>query len=187
MKTVKPGYLVIVFGILMLIPSSSLYAQDKNLTKEEKKQLRIREREAAFKTLDSLISTRRFVLEAQFLQARSGERENVNSTINYIKVDLGKSTLQVGSNMGMGGNGLGGVTAEGEITNWNQEKNVKNHSVVVRFSISSAIGHFDILLNASSGNYTSALVTGTRSGQLTWTGNLVPLQKSRVYRGQTSY
>ena len=158
--------------VLMVISAITVNAQEKKLTKEEKKAKRKQEIEASFMSLDSLLQSRRFVLVAEFLQLRTGERVNVNSQINFVKVNIDKATLQVGGGSGMGYNGLGGVTAEGEISSWKLEKTEKNHSFTLRFSISSIVGHYDILIVIPAQNYASATVTGLGPGTMTCVGHL---------------
>jgi hypothetical protein len=162
------------------------FGQQAKLTKEGKKELRKKELDASYNKLDSLLNARRFVLAADFLQGRSGERIIVNSTLNFVKVKGETGVLQVGANTGVGYNGVGGVTAEGSIANWQLDKNDKNHTISVRFSISSSLGHYDVLMNVTVNN-TSATISGLGSGSLTWTGHLESPEKSRVFQGQTNY
>ncbi len=163
------------------------YGQVVKLTKEQKKEIRKKELEARYASLDSLLASRRFVLAADFLNGRTGERVIVNPSLNFVKVNGETGILQIGSNSGIGYNGLGGVTAEGSIAAWVLEKNDKNHTFSVRFNLSSAIGHYDVLMIVSASNNTSATITGLSAGSLTWTGHLESLDKSRVFKGQTSY
>ena len=177
--------LFLVSGLILITYFS--YGQEAKLTKEQKKEIRKKELEARYTTLDSLLASRRFVLAADFLQGRSGERIIVTSTLNFVKVNGETGTLQVGANSGIGYNGLGGVTAEGSIAGWVLEKNSRNHTISVRFNISSAIGHYDVLMIVSASNSTSATISGLSAGSLTWTGHLESLNKSRVFQGQTNY
>lgn len=163
------------------------YGQEVKLTKEQKKELRKKELDASYISLDSLVNSRMFVLAADFLQGRSGERVTVNSTLNFIKVTGETGILQVGSNSGMGYNGLGGVTAEGSIGNWQLDKNDKNRTISLRFGLSSPIGHYDVLVTVSASNNTSATITGMSSGRLTWTGHLESLRTARVFKGRTNF
>ena len=182
------GLWTFLSGLLIIsLISLTCNAQEKKLTREEKRDLRKREAESRFASLDSLIRSGRFVLQADFLQGRSGERINVNSTINFVRVNLGKGTLQVGTVSGMGYNGVGGVTAEGDIRSWKEDVNSKNRSITVRFTIESTLGHYDILLIASPDNLSTATVTGLSSGMLSWSGRIVPLRSSRVFQGQTNF
>jgi hypothetical protein len=178
------GRILMVSGLIWLTLTGS--AQQSKLTKEEKKELRKKEVETSYNNLDSLLNSRRFILAADFLQGRSGERIIVNSTLNFVKVIGETGILQVGSNTGIGYNGLGGVTAEGSIANWQLDKNGKNHTISLRFSISSPLGHYDVLMNITVNN-TSAAISGLGSGRLTWTGHLESAEKSRVFQGQTNY
>jgi len=186
----RTGIYIIVWCTIIssaIVFSQAAFSQETKLTKEQKKELRKQEREESFRAIDSLITSRLFVLEADFLQGKLGERVFVNSTLNFVRVVFNDGTLQVGNITGAGFNGVGGVTAQGEIRSWQMVRNMKNRTITVRFTIDSAIGHYDILLIASGDNPASATITGLGPGQLTWIGKLKPVQASRVFKGQTNY
>jgi hypothetical protein len=175
----------LVSGLLWI--TFNVYGQEVKLTKEQKKELRKKQLEATYNTLDSLLNSRRFVLGADYLSGRSGERIVVNSSLNFVKVDGESGILQIGANSGLGYNGVGGVTAEGSIASWQLDKNDKKHTFSLRFGISSPLGHYDVLMNVSASNNTTATITGLSSGSLTWTGHIESIDKSRVFQGQTNY
>ena len=83
---------------------------------------------------------RAFVLVADYLQNRYGDRIIVTPTLNFIKINKESGILQTGSNWSMGSNGVGGVTAEGSIGNWTVYKDQKRLSYNLQFSLLTNIG-----------------------------------------------
>ena len=186
MNTMKMNIvrLFFLFGFFWI----SLYSnsQDNQLSRQEQKEVRKAQRVENFYVLDSLLNGKSFVLEADYLQNKYGDRVPVTSTLNFIKVDKSKGVLQTGSDIRMGTNGVGGVTAEGSIGAWEISKNLKTLSHTVRFSLLTSIGNFDIFMTVSADNYASATITGSTSGRLSWNGHLRSINNSRVFKGQNT-
>ena len=186
MKTMKLNWagLFLVLGLLLI--SSYADAQDVKLTRKERKEVIKAQRNANFHILDSLLNERNFVLEAEFLQDKYGMRLPVTSNVNFIKVNQSNSVLQTGTATGFGYNGVGGVTAEGMINSWTIQKNVKDLSYTLSFTVMTQIGTYDVFLTVNSDNNASATVTGLWPGKLTWVGHLYTLDNSRVFKGQNT-
>jgi hypothetical protein len=186
MKTmeIKIASLFLIMGLFGIAADSN--AQNTKLTRQELKEARKTELTTNFYILDSLLNTRTFVLEADYLADRYGERVPVLSNLNFIKVNETTGVLQTGSNFNQGYNGVGGVTAEGAIGSWKVYKNEKKLSYTVHFSLLTNIGHYDILLNVSANTRASATITGLTPGSLTWDGHLVTIDNSRVFKGQNT-
>lgn len=53
--------------------------------------------------------------------------------------------------------------------------------------VMSSLGTFDITFLISETGYTDATISSTTSGQLCYSGNLVPIGLSRVYKGTSIY
>ncbi len=176
--------LFLVLGLLLI--SSYSNAQDIKLTRKERKEVRKAQMNVNFHILDSLLNERNFVLEADFLEDKYGMRLPVMSNVNFIKVNQSNSVLQTGTVSGFGYNGVGGVTAEGRIGSWDINKNVKDLSYTLRFSVLTQIGSYDVILTVNSENNASATVTGLWPGKLTWVGHLYTLDNSRVFKGQNT-
>jgi hypothetical protein len=49
------------------------------------------------------------------------------------------------------------------------------------------LGTYDINMIVSSDSNASATISGTTSGKLTWRGSIESLDRSRAYKGQTTY
>lgn len=186
MKTmkIKAGSLFLVMGLFGLIANSN--AQNTKLTRQELKEARKTELTQNFYILDSLLNAKSFVLEADYLQGTYGDRIPVLSNLNFIKVNESTGILQTGTSFGQGYNGVGGVTAEGNIDSWKVYKDAKRLSYTVHFSLITNIGHYDVLLNVSANTRATATITGLWPGKLTWDGHFVTIDNSRVFKGQTT-
>jgi Domain of unknown function (DUF4251) len=176
-------FLILGFGLI----SYSIHAQDVKLTRQEKKELKQAELQANFNAIDTLLQRRTFVIEADFLENQYGRQVPVTSVLNFIMLDSSKAVLQTGSNSRIGYNGVGGVTAEGNIQNYKVSKDSRNLTYTVTFSVMTNVGIFDVLMNISSNTNATAKITGLSRGQLTWDGRFQNLYKSDVYKGQETF
>lgn len=180
-------YRIYIISILLLIGLSCSFVTAQQLTRQERKEVRKSAMAANYQILDSLLSERSFVLEADYLADKYGYRVPVNSMLNFIKVDGSTGVLQTGSDFGMGSNSVGGATAEGSIGGWNIKRDPKNLSYTVRFNLVSNIGSYNILLTVNSANNASATISGTTPGKLVWQGHLTTVNNSRVFKGINSF
>lgn len=181
--------------IVFLIAPILIFGQDESLSlsKKEQKKLAKEKRKAEQAAEDEkqgeltalMIDYQRFVLEADNLSDKTGSRIPVSSTLNFIIIDSTKATLQLGSPWGSGVNGVGGVTVDGTVTRYlsNKKENNKGTSYNVTLYIMTSFGTYDIQMWVSNSGRADATVRGNVSGQLTYSGQLVPLSKSRVYKG----
>lgn len=174
---------IIFFGLIII--ASNLFAQgnDEN-SAFTKKERRDAEREQEFQQIKSMLDNKNFVLQADFLQDRYGNRVVVSSTINFVAVDSTEATIQIGSNSSYGPNGVGGVTAKGKITKWELTENPKNKSFTLNMNVMTMVGIYDLSINIGASGKGSAVLTGTTMGSLTFDGNLVPWERNTVYVGQ---
>jgi hypothetical protein len=187
MKTIRlrhSGYLLLTAVILLI--SLSGYSQESKLTKQEKRALEKTYNDANFHILDSLLNTRRFILVADFLQNEYGGRISVVQSLNFVKVNSTGGVLQTGSNSGNGSNTVGGATAEGSLSSFEIEKDIKNLVFNIRFGLNTQIGHYDVFMTVNAGNYATATITGTLPGSLTWEGHLETFENTRVFKGVNS-
>lgn len=174
--------LVFVFG---LVPYFSL-AQNVRPSKQERKELEKQALNANFHAIDTLLHRKTFVLEADYLQDRYGNRIPVLSTVNFIKVETPKAVLQTGSSSTFGSNGVGGATAMGSIQNYKVVKNIKNLSYTVSFTMMTNIGIYDILMNISSDTNAMATISGLDGGRLTWDGHFKNIYDANFFQGLES-
>jgi len=186
MKIIKYK-LVCLFWILgLFLLSLNSYSQERKLTRQELKEVRKVQMEANFWILDSLLSAKSFVLVADYLQNRYGDRVIVTPTLNFIKINEESGILQTGSNWSMGYNGVGGVTAEGSIGKWTVFKDPKRMSYTLQFSLLTNIGYYDVVMTVMSDASARATISGLGRDKLTWEGHLETIENSRVFKGHNT-
>lgn len=158
---------------------------DKNKSSGTGNEKEYVEEKNQYQSYKDMIENRDFVLEADYLQDRHGNRAFVSNTINFVAVDSTTAIIQVGSNYRIGPNGVGGVTAKGKITSWKLSENEKDETFTLFTTVLTPIGIYDLqFFIGSSGNSTVRL-TGLTLGELTFEGDVVPYSQSSVYEGQS--
>ena len=187
MKTGKYFRVCLFLITVLSFLTVSGFSQDESKpTRKEIKEARKLQLSQNYAILDTLLTRRIFVLEADYLRDKYGNQEPVASQINFIKFDQTRGIIQTGANSGWGTNGVGGTTAEGEIKSWEISKNPKNLSYTVRAGLMTNLGQFDILILISANNHGSATLTSSYPGSLIWVGRVVPLEHARVFKGQNA-
>ncbi|MFW5645178.1 MAG: DUF4251 domain-containing protein [Bacteroidota bacterium] len=179
--------IMISIGLVFLLGFSSVLVAQDGKTREEKKQARKEKIEREYETTREIIETKQFVLETNYLENRYGQRIPVPSSLNFIMVDSTNAVIQVGSPSGMGYNGVGGITAEGQITDFELNKNDEKNNLSISMNIMTNLGIYDIFMNIGADGQASARLSGLRGGQLTYTGRIIPQGQSYVYKGTTTY
>jgi len=185
MRTLRNNLGIMILTIGLLSMSLSINAQEANSTRQEKKKARKQILAANFSILDSLLTEKNFVLEADYLGNQYGNLRPVSPNVNFIKVKSNEGVLQTGYFSGMGLNGVGGVTTEGRIQSWKINKNFKNLSYNLQFSISTTLGFYDVSMFVTADNYAVATITGLTPGRLIYQGHLETVDNSRVFKGTT--
>lgn len=183
-------------NLVVLIPILLCYlyspAQDSTFVKPTRAEIKAKkkaEKEAAlldqFHMLDSIIEKRSYVLEADYLSNERGRRIRVNYLLNFVKIDSSEVVLQIGSNHGLGYNGVGGITAKGPIKNYKVDKDEKSKTFYITLSVTTAVGYYDIFINISSYGRANASISGLHYGKVNWDGRIVPIDESNVYEGSS--
>ncbi len=180
----------IVF-LLLLITAATVaesFAQEKKeLTRRERRELE-KQKQAQLDSIYAIeikaaIDNKKWVIEADRLSNKKGQTVNVNSTLNFIAIEGDEAYVQLGRDTGMGPNGVGGVTVRANVTKYNVDVNKKG-TYYIQVFLSSAVGSFDIRIDMNStGQMASATVSGNSSGKINYSGVVVPLNRSTVYKG----
>lgn len=174
--------LVLIF--VLALSTSLVFAQEtnqnSNLTRKEKRKAEL---ERQYQLTKDMLENKNFVLETDWLVNRYGYRIPVSPNINFVKVDSNQAVIQIGSNTGIGPNGVGGITAKGKITKWEVKQNKKNKTYNVRMFVMTPIGMYDLSFSVRPDGQASARLTGNRGGQLTFDGDMVPTDNSITYEG----
>jgi hypothetical protein len=180
---ILPAVLLLAVGLSL---TTNTWSQEQKLTRKEKKAAHKEELKNKFRTIDRVLNDKTFVVKADFLENNYGNRVHVSDILNFIRVDTGNVVFQVGSYNGLGLNGVGGITAEGNLDRWKVYKDDKNMSFDVLFTTVTNIGVYDISMKVAADGYTRATITGLRNGSLTYSGYLMPTEDARVYKGQNT-
>lgn len=182
------------FAILLslIFFASIISAQENSKNTLTKKELRAKKKiekeiklQKQFESTYQMLLDSSFVLEADFINFKSG-RKSVIRKLNFLLVDSSSAILQVGSDYGIGFNGVGGSTAKGTITSYKLSKNDKRKSCSLIMAVSTMAGPFTIIFDISATGSASATVS-LQAGQIIYEGTIVPLKDSEVYKGNTWY
>ncbi len=184
---------LIILGIISLTGSAFAQqeepvntADQKQMQRVERKKQRKEEAEKAFKVTKSILEQKQFVLEADLLGNKTGTRIPVNSTLNFVMIDTTHCVIQLGSNSGLGANGVGGVTTEGKISKYLLDTNKRGDGFILRVYTNTTLGAFDINYYIDSFGNAQADVTQTVTGVVRrYYGDIVSLENSRIYKGQS--
>jgi uncharacterized protein YdeI (BOF family) len=159
----------------------------KKLTKQQKNEQRKIEAEETAKMVDWMVQNKKFVLEANTISNQTGERYQVSSRINFIAIDSNKITIQLASMSGIGGyNGMGGITTDGTISLFRITKlGKKSNGYTIQVICMTAIGSYDIFFSVSPNSNADATIGGNWGGKLNYHGFLIPLEKSKIFKGMS--
>jgi hypothetical protein len=181
----------IILAMTLLI-ITGVVAQQAGNSKELKKEASQKKKDeknakidSAYRMMDMILSSKRFVLEAHRLSNNRGAQVFVTPNLNFISLDSLHAIIQVGSNAGVGGNGVGGITVDGKLTNWRYSKNDKKKNFDVFMTVQSNIGVYDVTMAIDYSGIADASITGIRSGDITFTGNILPRGNSSIFKGMS--
>lgn len=172
--------------IVLILVSLNAASQDNRISRQEKKEARRDRQYLNFQAVDSMLQSKSFVLEADFLENQYGNRIPVLSNLNFIIVDSTRAVLQTGSSTGAGTNGVGGATAEGSLQGMKIVKDNKNLNFSLRFTVVTNIGVYDVSMTINSSSYARATITGLTRGKLIYSGRIVTAYNSSAYKGRNS-
>ncbi len=174
---------------IMLLLTGSIQAQEnrKELSKEERKALQIREDSLKHEAAIQAIDERSFTLEADEVIFKRGQRAYVNSNTNFVSVNGDRAVVQVAFNVPMSGpNGIGGVTVEGSISSYEVEKDKKgNVSLEMNVMGSGISARVYITMRPGNNNASVTILPNFNSNRLTLDGVLLPSELSNVFKGRS--
>lgn len=180
----KTLYRILPVTTALLILCSSLSIA-QNTSKSDAQKTRQEYKDAILK----LVESQKFVVKANRLQDRYFNEFNVNSTVNFVKIDSSEAVVQFGFNGFIGRNGVGGLTAEGRLSGYKViPGRSESDPVRVRFYTStSEAGHLTFFITIYNDGRAQAAVSDMYGSRLTFTGELATLDGARIYQGTTLY
>ena len=164
-----------------------IQAQEVELTKEEKKALQEKIDSIQHAEAVEAINAKKFTLEADQVVFKYGQTAYVTSNTNFVSVDGEDAVVQVAFNIPAAGpNGLGGVTVDGQFSKYDLRTDKKGNVMLSLSVMGSGISaRVDITLYAGSNEATVNILPNFSSNRLTLSGVILPLHKSRVFKGRS--
>jgi hypothetical protein len=181
--------MIFVIAVLVAVPAFTQELSKKEqrkLEKELKKEQKAAETAQQTELVTAMVEYQRFVLEANTLRDKRGNSVPVVSNINFISADSLTGVIQVGSHTYIGRNGVGGITVDGNISNYEYSIHERSGSYNITYILRTPVGSYDVQISARPDGRADATVRSTTWGdQLHYSGYLVPLGLSRVYKGMS--
>lgn len=176
--------------VMMIGIDADVLAQTKKelraQRKQEKKERKIKEEAEKEKTKQAIldfVKEKSFVLEADLLMDDRMNSYNVGNN-NFLMFNDDKIIIQASSPGNMGFNGLGGITIEGSLTDFEVRESKNSVSVTAQLT-SSAIGHSTVILNIGLDGSARGTIKDNWGHQLTLSGPINGLANSNVFKGQS--
>ena len=133
-----------------------------------------------------IIQKKDFVLESNFIQNKYGYRWFINPLFNFVMVNGDTATVQLSFNHLPGWNGVGGITWKGVIDQYKVSPGKPHSPIFVQMHVQGAgIASSQFLTVDADGN-ADLNINGDYGGQVTFTGNLMPIDKSNVIEGHAT-
>ena len=130
---------------------------------------------------------RDFVLEAISVTFKNGATAFVNSTTNFISVKGNRAVVQISpSNYASGPNGVGGVTVDGTISDF-QVNTDKRGGITVSMNV-MGIGinaQVEVYLYPGSNGASATVYPNFNSNTVWLQGDIVPYENSDVFEGSS--
>lgn len=166
--------------------NKKLKGDERKALRKAKKEEEKRKMEEDLKDFQRLAEQQTWVVEAHTVFNKEGVSFQMDPTINFIGVKGDETTVQLSFNGIIGWNGVGGVTLEGKIGKY--EYNSDNKSLTIKMTaMGASIGAVDIFLTVTGDGNGRATVSGNWGERITFQGNFVSLEKTRVYKGSVTY
>ena len=173
--------------IIMLLLGGSAIAQtkeEKKAAKKAKKEAKLAQDKANTAMLISIVENKKFVLEANTLFDRTGQTYILSSHLNFVGFDGVNSTIQLAFDQLIGWNGVGGVTIDGRIT----KMEIKTNKDGLGFNVNTSVqnkggGLVTMVFRVSSSGNARVDMSGSFGERVSFQGNLIALDKTRVYKG----
>ena len=178
--------LVSIMMLALFIMVGHIGAQEtRELTREEKKALQERLDSLLYAEAEEAIEAKAFTLEANQVVFKHGQTAYVTSNTNFVAVDGNKAVVQIAFNIPASGlNGLGGVTVDGTVSNYETRKDKKGNLYVSMNVMGTGISaRVDINVLKGSNRASVTVSPNFNSNRLTLNGVLLPKDRSNVFKG----
>ncbi len=174
------------------------YTFGLNLTAQEeqkcKKELRAKHKQQKQLQRDTLraiqegwANNKTFVIEATQVFGKKGQMLQLTPSSNFVYVNGDQAILQLSFNGLVGWNGIGGITVKEKINNYKNDSENNNKPICIQMSIQASEGFKDVSIWIYSSGSGEAQITDVKSNRIRFTGDIVRLEESRVFIGNTRF
>lgn len=187
--------LLLVLVAFFALEVNTVVAQDK-LTKKEQRKLDRKERKEEEKELlkeykeayYKIVEDFSFLIEANTVNIDNRRTYNVNNDLTFFKIEGDKFLLQTSDLRKMGYNGLGGITIEGRILDYQVKKGEEGKPITVNAKVMSAVlGHSIVNITILSNGQGMARIQDSRGNDITFRGPTYSLEGMTAFEGQTIF
>lgn len=179
---------IVMIAMLLLSGMGAMQAQEtKEVERAERRALQEKLDSALYVEAYNAIKQKEFTLEADQVVFKYGQTAYVNSNTNFVSVKGDNAVVQVAFNIPISGpNGLGGVTVDGMLSDY-QVKEDKKGNVYVSMNVmgTGISARVDITLFGGGHNATVTISPNFNSNRLTLNGVILPACKSNVFKGRS--
>ena len=130
---------------------------------------------------------RDFVLEANSVTFKNGATAFVNSTTNFISVKGNRAVVQISpSNYASGPNGVGGVTVDGTISDFQITTDKKGRTTMSMNVMGIGINaQVEVYMYQGTNSATATVYPNFNSNTVWLQGDIVPYENSDVFEGSS--
>lgn len=167
---------------------NSIEPEEKELSRQERKMLQERIDSMQWATAMEAINDTAFVLEADQVIFKYGQRAYVSSTTNFVSVYKRDATLQVAFNVPAAGpNGMGGITLDGMVTSYKVSTSKKGDMVNIDMNVSGVgiSSHLFISMFRGSNKAQVDVLPNFNSHRISLSGRILPADQSFVVKGRS--
>lgn len=177
--------------LLIALFSVNAYAQSdstkQDLSPKERRAIKKEEKAAAEEAAKvetmALVKSRRFIVKASQVYGGMGATFNVSPTTNFILVDSANSTVQLSFTGLVGWNGVGGVTLDGNIIDYNLDEGKEGRGMTLTFRIEGSFSRGRVVMNISPTGGVSATIYGDFGDQINFDGVIEPITSDNHFKG----
>ena len=154
---------------------------------EQERQLNALADSLAYVQGRAALTNKDFVLEATSVTFKNGTTAFVNSTTNFISLKGNKAVVQISpSVMASGPNGVGGVTVEGSISDFQVRTDNKGRTTLSMNVMGIGINaQIEVYMYEGTNRATATVYPNFNSNTLWIQGSIVPYENSNVFEGNS--
>lgn len=139
----------------------------------------------AFLTAQKLIQGKGFMLSGDQLSIDNSPFFNVTSNTNFIVVEGNGATVQISPGIGAEPNGVGGITFQGEVSDFKVDTSRKDAVATFHFRANGGSGDVRIVLYKNSNKATAYVNATFYRGKAQLQGQILPLGGTQIMEGTT--